>query len=331
MRIFVLATVFLLMNAGPLTAAESTQTLRSGRLLFGWATLSITPEKPVAIAGQYYTRISDQVNDPLFATALAIETRDDAGVVDQAVFVSCDLAVIRGNVQQKVRRRISSRLPDLDVQKIAISATHTHTAPALTDAKESDWHPYDFMGSWAYRIPQERTDVMQPSDYLEFIVERIGDVVVQAWRGRKPGGLSWALSHVVVAHNRRAVYADGTARMYGNTNDPEFSHIEGVSDHSLDVLFFWRDERKLQGIAITVYCPAQEVAGESYLSADFWYDTRKLLREKYDPDLQVLALTGASGDQSPRLLWNKAAEQAMREPYAHGPLCLSEKRPLLPG
>ena len=85
MRIFVLATVFLLMNAGPLTAAESTQTLRSGRLLFGWATLSITPEKPVAIAGQYYTRISDQVNDPLFATALAIETRDDAGVVDQAV------------------------------------------------------------------------------------------------------------------------------------------------------------------------------------------------------------------------------------------------------
>ncbi len=313
MRILVLATVFLLMNAGPLTAAESTQTLRSGRLLFGWATLSITPEKPVAIAGQYYTRISDQVNDPLFATALAIETRDDAGVVDQAVFVSCDLAVIRGNVQQKVRRRLRPRLPDLDVQKIAISATHTHTAPALTDAKESDWHPYDFMGSWAYRIPQERTDVMQPSDYLEFIVERIGDVVVEAWRARKPGGLSWALSHVVVAHNRRAVYADGTARMYGNTNDPEFSHIEGVSDHSLDVLFFWRDERKLQGIAITVYCPAQEVAGESYLSADFWYDTRKLLREKYDPDLQVLALTGASGDQSPRLLWNKAAEQAMRE------------------
>ena len=313
MQILVLVTVLLLMSAGPFATAESTQTLRSGQLLFGWATLSITPEKPVAIAGQYHTRISDQVNDPLLATALAIETRDKAGVVDQVVFVSCDLAVIRRKVPETVRRRLKSRLPDLDVQKIVISATHTHTAPAMTDARESDWHPYDFMGSWAYRIPQERTDVMQPSDYLEFLAGRISDVVVQAWKARKPGGLSWALSHAVVAHNRRAVYADGTARMYGNTNDAEFSHIEGVSDHSLDVLFFWRDEKKLEGVAVTVYCPAQEVEGEEYLSADFWYDTRQLLREKYDADLQVLALTGASGDQSPHLLWNKAAEKTMRE------------------
>ena len=138
-------------------------------------------------------------------------------------------------------------------------------------------------------------------------------MVVQAWKARKPGGLSWALSHAVVAHNRRAVYADGTARMYGNTDDPEFSHIEVVSDHSLDVLFFWRGEKKLEGMAITVYSPAQEVEGEEFLSADFWYDTRQLLRKKYDPDLQVLALTGAGGDQSPHLLWNKAAEKTMRE------------------
>ena len=168
MRLLVLVMITLMMNAGPLAAAESTQTLRSGQLLFGWATLSITPEKPVAIAGQYHTRISDQVNDPLLATALAIETRDDSGVVDQVVFVSCDLAVIRRNVTEKVRRRLKSRLPDLDVRKIVISATHTHTAPSMTDARESDWHPYDFMGSWAYRIPQQRTDVMQPPTTSSF-------------------------------------------------------------------------------------------------------------------------------------------------------------------
>ena len=89
--------------------------------------------------------------------------------------------------------------------------------------------------------------------------------------------------------------------------------IEGVSDHSLDVLFFWRDEKKLEGVAITVYSPAQEVEGEEYLSADFWYDKRRLLREKYDSDLQVLPLIGAGGDQSPHLLWDKAAEKMMRE------------------
>ena len=169
-----------------------------------------------------------------------------------------------------------------------ISATHTHTAPALTDAEETDLHPYDFLGSWAYRIPPDRKDVMRPAEYLDFLAERLSAVVVEAWQARKPGGMSAALSHAVVAHNRRAVYADGTARMYGNTADPEFSHIEGLSDHSVDVLFFWRDEERLEGLAIAVYCPSQEVEGESYLSADFWYDARRMLREKYGEELQVL-------------------------------------------
>lgn len=124
--------------------------------------------------------------------------------------------------------------------------------------------------------------------------------------------MSAALGHAVVAHNRRAVYVDGTARMYGNTADPAFSHIEGVSDHSIDVLSFWRDSEHLEGLAITVYCPAQEVEGEKCLSADFWYDARKMLREKYHDKLWVLPLVGAAGDQSPHLMWNKQAELVER-------------------
>ena len=66
-------------------------------------------------------------------------------------------------------------------------------------------------------------------------------------------------------------------------------------------------------MAVTVYCPSQEVEGERYLSADFWYDTRKLLREKYHPELHVLSLCGAGGDQSPHVMWNKTAERARLE------------------
>lgn len=295
-----------------LTWAGAPDTPRSGRLSFGWASTSITPGRPVAVGGQYGTRISGEVNDPLSATALAVETRDGGGVVDQAVFVSCDLSIVRRKFQDEVRRRVEKRAGDLDVQKIVISATHTHTAPALTDAEETDLHPYDFCGSWAYRIPPEREDVMRPAEYLDFLAERLSTVVVQAWQARKPGGLSTALGHAVVAHNRRAVYFDGSARMYGKTADPDFSHIEGVSDHSVDVLFFWRDRQHLEGVAVAVYCPAQEVEGERYLSADFWYDARKMLREKYHKKLYVLPLIGASGDQSPHLMWSKRAEAASR-------------------
>ncbi len=292
------------------TAAESP---RSGQLLFGWASQSITPDKPVAVGGQYHTRISGVVHDPLSATALAIETRDARGSIDQAVIVSCDLSVIRHQTQNRVRELVRPQLPDLDVEKILVSATHTHTAPALTDTDETNLHPYDFIGSWAYRIPANQAHVMRPAQYLAFLAERISAAVVEAWKTRQPGSLSFALSHAEIAHNRRAVYADGTARMYGNTSDPNFSHIEGVSDHSVDVLFFWRDHVRLAGLAINVYCTAQEVEGENCLSADFWCDARKLLREKYHAELYVLPLVGAAGDQSPHLLWNKSAEAAMRQ------------------
>ena len=156
----------------------------------------------MAVGGQYHTRISGEVHDPLTATALAVETRDGADVIDQAVFVSCDLSVIRRKICEDVRRRVAARVTDFDVKKIVISATHTHTAPALTDAEETDLHPYDFMGSWAYRIPADREDVMRPAAYLEFLAERLASVVVKAWQARKPGGMSAALSHAVVAHKR---------------------------------------------------------------------------------------------------------------------------------
>ena len=295
-----------------LAGAETVDVLRTGRLYFGWAVTSITPESPVAVGGQYHTRISGDVHDPLSATALAVETRDESGVIDQAVFVSCDLSIIRRKFQEDVRGRVERRAADLDVRKIIISATHTHTAPALTDTEETDLHPYDFAGSWAYRIPADREDVMRPAEYLDFLAERLASVVVEAWQAREPGGMSTALGHAVVAHNRRAVYVDGTTRMYGNTADPGFSHIEGISDHSIDVLSFWRDAEHLEGVVITVYCPAQEVEGEECLSADFWYDARKMLREKYHDKLWVLPLTGAAGDQSPHLMWNKQAELAER-------------------
>lgn len=51
--------------------------------------------------------------------------------------------------------------------------------------------------------------------------------------------------------------------------------------------------------------------GELYLSADFWFDARKALRERLGSGLHILPLTGASGDQSPHIQVGKAADTAM--------------------
>jgi hypothetical protein len=116
----------------------------------------------------------------------------------------------------------------------------------------------------------------------------------------------------VVAQNRRAVYADGKAQMYGATDRPDFRGIEGSEDQGVEVLFFWDGDGKLFATAVNVACPSQEVEGGSAVNADFWHEVRESLRSRHGKDLLVLGWTGAAGDQSPHLMYRKRAEERMR-------------------
>jgi hypothetical protein len=280
-------------EAAPAAAAAKD----AGELLVGAATISITPDKPVALHGQMHTRISKSVESPVTASALALESRRSEKVADQAVFVACDLCVLRGNLIEKVRELVKGRVPGLDVNKLIFSATHTHSAPVTVEG--------------AYEIPKD--GVMQPAQYFEFLVGRLGDVIAEAWQSRKPGRVGWGLGQAVVAQNRRAVYADGHAQMYGQTNRPDFRGIEGYEDHGLHVLFFWDREGKLLATAVDVACTAQEVESNLAVSADFWHEVRQSLRARHGEKLVVLGWIGAAGDQSPHLLYRKAAEERMRK------------------
>lgn len=289
-----LCTCFLLAA----TVSQSLAAPRSGQLLVGWASTSITPDKPIALSGQFHTRISKFVHDPVTATALAIEVKDDAGVVDQAVMVSCDVVAIRPGIQEGLRDRLAGKLSDFDLQKLMLNATHTHTGPVLSSAAK-------------YDIPKH--GVMQVAEYVDFLLERLANIVIEAWRSRKPGGVSWALSYATVGHNRRLVYEDGTAKMYGRPDTPTFRNVEGSDDHGIELLFFWDQAGQPTGIAIDIACPSQVVEGERYVSADFWHDVRNELRSRYGKQLYILALCSAAGDQSPHCLLRKRAEASLRK------------------
>ena len=271
-------------------------------LYAGWAQVDITPDKPVALIGQLHKRISKGVRDPLTATALALETRTADGSREQAVMVSCDVLYIKKAMQKRLRELVKPQLPDFDVEKLFLNATHTHTAPGFVDGT--------FKG--LYDVSKD-DGVMKASEYGEFFVGRLAGAVVEAWRSRKPAAMSWALGHAVVGMNRRAHYFDGSTAMYGQTGRDNFSNIEGYEDHAVEMLFFWGRDRKLTGVVINVACPAQETEGLSEISADFWHDVRVELRKRLSSDLFVFAQCGAAGDQSPHLLFRRRAEDAMRE------------------
>ncbi len=269
--------------------------LQAADLLVGAARTSITPDEPVALSGQFHTRVAKTVESPVTANVLVLESRDGDKSLDLAIMVSCDLVVIREDVQSRIRSGVAEKLPEVDVQKLFVNATHTHTAPVMVEGK--------------YVIPAE--GVIQPAEYVEFLVEQVSDAVVEAWNGRKPAGVSWGQGQAVVAHNRRAVYANGSAAMYGKTNKREFRGIEGYEDHDIDVLSFWNAEQKPIAMAVDVACPSQEVESRSAVNADFWHETRALLRTRYGQQLDVLGWCGAAGDQSPHLMFNRAAEARM--------------------
>jgi hypothetical protein len=268
----------------------------AAELLVGTAVADITPTGPVAVSGQFHLRIAKTVETPITANVIALESREEGLSRDVAIMVSCDLLYIPSEVLELVRKVVRERLPDLDAKKLFLNGTHTHTAPVLLLDK--------------YPIPSE--GVIQVEQYRSFLTQRLADAIVQAWNRRRAGSVTWALSHAVVAYNRRAVYADGSARMYGKTDIAEFRNLEGYEDHDVNTLFFWNDLGQLVGTVVNVSCPSQEVESRSAVNADFWHPVRKALRERYGEQLCILAWTGASGDQSPHLMYRRAADERMR-------------------
>ncbi|MHB8968890.1 MAG: hypothetical protein ACYC3X_02260 [Pirellulaceae bacterium] len=269
----------------------------AAELLVGTSVTSITPDRPIALQGQMHTRIGSTVDAPLEASAVALESRQGEQSLDQAIMVSCDVCYYPGAVVEQVRQQLKQLLPEFDPQKLFLSATHTHTGPVFEEGM--------------YDIPQE--GVLPPAEYTKFFVERVSNLAAKAWQDRKPGAVSWGLGHAVVGNNRRAVYADGSAKMYGATDSATFRGLEGYEDHAVETIFFWDQDKKLVAASINFACTAQEVEGKSSVDADFVHPVRVALRQRHGEQLAILTWIGAAGDQSPHLLFRQRAEDRMRE------------------
>lgn len=262
----------------------------------GVAERDITPPLPVALDGQMYLRIAKEIETPLMANILILENSEEGRTKDLVVFVSLDLVSIPDELRAEVRRKVLLKVPDIQSEKIILSATHTHTAAVV----RSD----------LYIIPDGVTSV---EETIQFISDQISDGIREAWESREGGTYGFGLGHAVVGKNRRASYIDGKARMYGATSLYEFKGIEGYEDHDINVLFFWNDNNSLAGICINVTCPAQEVEHRYSVNADYWHVVRKILKEKFGNEVVILGWIGAAGDQSPHLLYNETAENRMIE------------------
>lgn len=283
--------------AGALAITLVTAGAPAAELWVAATTTDITPDQPVALDGHRNLRISTNIQSRITATALALESRDGDKPIDHAILVSCDIVAIRPGILDKVREKVGPITRGFDTNKLILCATHTHNAPVTVEGR--------------YTLPD--SGVMKPAEYTEFFTTRLAEAIAQSWQKRQMGKVGWGQSQAVVAHNRRALFADGTAKMYGATDGEDFRGIEGYEDHDLDALFFWDQQDHLIATLINIPCPAQEAEGGLLIHSDFWDPVRQTLRERHGKDLCILCCAGAGGDQTSRPQYGKAADARMRD------------------
>ena len=282
-----LCIILLVINFPDISASEQ-------QLYVGCAEVSITPKEPVALEGSFTLRISDGVHSPIQASVLAIGTGSSKSIKDLSIMVSADLVHIPNVITTKLRQRVSEILPDLDVSKIFICATHTHQAPVVMSDN--------------FVLPKE---IMSVDEYINFFVERVSSAVLEACNDIQQGSYAWGLGQAQVAYNRRDVSFDFTAQVYGGVSAKNYRGPEGPEYQGIPVIYFFDNKGKLMGAAINVWSPSQEYFGGNKISADFWHPVRKRLKKEWGDDFVVIAWCGAAGDQGPVRRFQTEAENRM--------------------
>jgi len=91
----------------------------------GSARLEITPPLGTALAGYFHERISDRVEDPLYAKALVLENDGE-----RVALVSCDVICMPASIADPARELVAERT-GIPADNVLICATHTHTGPEM--------------------------------------------------------------------------------------------------------------------------------------------------------------------------------------------------------
>lgn len=274
--------------------------VQASEIYVGRASVDITPPLPVALDGQFNTRVATKADNPVTANVLVLSTGSKNNAGETSIMVSCDMVGISPWILSGVRDFVDRNLAGVDPGKIMINATHTHTAPVV----KMDHYAI------SYQIPE---GVTSPEKALEFIVGKIGTAIMQAWQNQQKATVTWGIDYAKVAYNRRATYEDGTAKMYGNTAVKEFRKMEGPEDESINTLFFWNAKGELIAACINIACPSQIVESRSTVNADYWHFVRQNMQKRFGKQVVVLGWIGAAGDQNPRPMYNKVAEFRMTQ------------------
>ena len=262
-----------------LTAIGTTVLSQSSKstLCVGVAEVDITPPIGFPMAGYYRERLSEGEIDPLKAKALVFRDEHSAGAL-----VVCDLIGIATDLKNEVRQR-ASKMTGIPESNIAISATHSHTAP-------------DYMKELYLTLGNEQNNPLRAA-YIEKLIHGPVDAIVKANAAAQPAFLeSGSVTQVLpVSFNRRSITRDGSVVTWMTADHPDFIRVAGPIDPQIGLLAIRDDHGVPLGILSNFALHLDTVGGMKW-SADYPFFIEHTLRHSTNTNVISIFGNGCCGD-----------------------------------
>ncbi|MBN9122190.1 MAG: neutral/alkaline non-lysosomal ceramidase N-terminal domain-containing protein [Planctomycetes bacterium] len=227
----------------------------------GIAKTDITPGHAIRLNGFGFRRTeSEGVYHQIHARALAI---DDGKA--PAVLVTVDVLGIPADIYDEVARRLEKRA-GLKKERLAITATHTHTGPMLTGANPT-----------IFGVPIPKEHQASIDKYTPVFIDKLEAVALAALKDVKPAKLEWGVGRVGFAMNRRAK--------------------GGPIDHDLPVLFVKDEKGAVRAVYLNYACHCVTLS-HNKIGGD-WAGFAAAAIEDTFSDAVALVAIGGGADQNP--------------------------------
>ncbi|MCH8043021.1 MAG: neutral/alkaline non-lysosomal ceramidase N-terminal domain-containing protein [Planctomycetes bacterium] len=228
----------------------------------GVAKIDITPNYPVRMNGFGSRRAeSEGVTQRIWAKALALGGDDDK----PAVLITVDNLGIPAELRATIVQRLKKRT-GISADRIALTATHTHTAPMLKGNNTT-----------LFGLPIPPAHQQHIDRYTAELIDAIEKVALAALADRQPARLAWNIGRVGFARNRRTK--------------------GGPVDHDLPVLVVISPEGKVRAVYTSYACHCVTLSNNK-ISGD-WAGFAQSEIEKLYPGAVALVSVGCGADANP--------------------------------
>jgi len=238
------------------------QTWGDDSLKAGAAVRVVNPTRPAVTIGHRVTKRFTNVYADLRVQSMVIEDIDGRRIV----WMGMDFCVLRHRVVDHIKREIENAY-GIKSEWVCINASHTHSAPPLTED---------------LAVLPEHLDQKYSDRVLTEAVAVVGDAIQRL----QPAHVRYAQDRCQVGINRRLM-RDGKLQFIPNP--------EGVVDHRVQVVAARsRETEKLIGVAVKYACHPVTIVGLG-LGSDYPGYMRKIVEQRH-PGAVAVFLQGCGAD-----------------------------------